>query len=165
QHVRHHRSGRCPRRQPGGVGLGPPHRWPPGRGERQEGRDRGRGRSPRPRRRERHRRLLLGPGVAGPVMRNRFSLSAYGAGWSANRRILVISVVLASLLALAGVTAYVTGRHGQHEAAAGPAPSTPPGSAPSSAASTQPGAEAGSVPRPPRISDPLAFARAAAEML
>ncbi|CAM5446099.1 hypothetical protein [Streptomyces hirsutus] len=98
-------------------------------------------------------------------MRNRFSLSAYGVGWSANRRILVISVVLASLLALAGVTAYVTGRHGQHDASAGPAPSTPPGSVPSSAASTHPGAEAGSVPRPPRVSDPLAFARAAAEML
>ncbi len=98
-------------------------------------------------------------------MKNRFSLSAYGVGWSANRRILAITVVLASLLALAGVTAYVTGRHGQHDASAGPTPSVPSSSSTSNAPSTEPEAERVSVPRPPQVSDPIAFAKAAAQML
>ncbi|MFE9308122.1 hypothetical protein ACFYM5_10515 [Streptomyces sp. NPDC006706] len=98
-------------------------------------------------------------------MKKRFSLSNYGIGWSANRHILVIAVVLASLLALAGVTAYVTGRTGQHHSSAGPTPSAPPGPTSSAPSSKEPGAGTGSVPRPPRISDPLAFAKAAAEML
>ncbi|MFF4867239.1 hypothetical protein ACFY3J_37395 [Streptomyces sp. NPDC001231] len=95
-------------------------------------------------------------------MKKRFPLSNYGIGWSANRRILVIAAILASLLTLAGVTAHVAGRNGQHHSSAGPTPPSPASSAPSS---EEPGAETGSVPRPPRISDPLAFAKAIAQML
>ncbi|MDX3371346.1 hypothetical protein PV387_36015 [Streptomyces sp. ME02-6987-2C] len=99
-------------------------------------------------------------------MNKRLSLSAFGIGWSANRRMLVIAVVLAALLGLAGVTAYVTGHDtrrtgpaGQHE------PSAPSSSMPANPAPTESTPGAGSVPRPPRISDPLAFAKAAAAML
>ncbi|MFC5958574.1 hypothetical protein ACFP51_30305 [Streptomyces pratens] len=98
-------------------------------------------------------------------MKNRFSLSNLGIGWSANLRILVIAVTLASLLALAGVTAYVTGRNGQGYSSADPTPSTPHSPASSAPSSKEPGTGTGSVPRPPRISGPLAFAKAAAEML
>ncbi|MFD8590792.1 hypothetical protein ACFV1B_14800 [Streptomyces sp. NPDC059637] len=98
-------------------------------------------------------------------MKNRFSLSNYGTGWSANRRILVVAVVLASLLVLAGVTAYATGQGEQHRSSAGPAPSAPPGAAPPDASPAGPKGATGSVPRPPRTSDPVAFAKAAAEML
>ncbi|MFD8351528.1 hypothetical protein ACFV1X_21630 [Streptomyces coelicoflavus] len=98
-------------------------------------------------------------------MKNRLSLSAYGTGWSANR-MLMIAMALAALLTLAGVTAYVTGHHTPRAASSGPDEPT----APSSSMSADPAPiestpGAGSVPRPPRLSDPVAFARAAAAML
>ncbi|MFJ2739651.1 hypothetical protein ACIO3O_08280 [Streptomyces sp. NPDC087440] len=99
-------------------------------------------------------------------MKKRFlSLSGYGIGWSSKRRIAVLAGVLALLLVLAGAVALFTGRDTQ------PAPSSGNGSLPpASPASTfpaEPGTtgKTGSVPRPPRISDPLQFAQAAAEML
>ncbi|MEU2263898.1 hypothetical protein ABZ557_27320 [Streptomyces sp. NPDC019645] len=98
-------------------------------------------------------------------MRKRsFSLSGYGAGWSANRRFALIAIVLACLLAAAAAMAYLTGRGESHDSPAG----TPAGS-PRVSASAEPSkgsaADTGSVPRPPRISDPVAFAKAAAAML
>ncbi|CAL9584239.1 hypothetical protein SUDANB106_05108 [Streptomyces sp. enrichment culture] len=93
-------------------------------------------------------------------------LSGHGIGWSANRRILAVAIGLACLLAIAGTTAYLTGRDEQHRSS--PASPPPPASSGSSAPSQdaqEPGTETGSVPRPPRISDPVAFAKAAAVML
>lgn len=88
-------------------------------------------------------------------------LSAYGVGWSPQRRITVIAVGLACLLAIAAATAYLTGRSDQPS----PAPSTPSRAHSSAPDVTAPTSETGSVPRPPRISDPVAFAKAAAGML
>ncbi|MFJ7589488.1 hypothetical protein ACIQZO_19330 [Streptomyces sp. NPDC097617] len=82
--------------------------------------------------------------------------------WSAGRRILVASVVIVALLGTAGLTAWFTARGGKAEAGrspAPPAPSSPAGTAP------KPSAGTGSVPAPPKVTDPLAFARAAAVML
>ncbi|CQR61842.1 hypothetical protein [Streptomyces leeuwenhoekii] len=88
-------------------------------------------------------------------------LSEYGVGWSPQRRITVIAVGLACLLAIAAATAYLTGRSDRHS----PAPSTPSPSHSFAPEVTAPTSETGSVPRPPRISDPVAFAKAAAGML
>jgi hypothetical protein len=88
-------------------------------------------------------------------------LSQYAAGWSPNRRVLLGALGLVCLLAVAAVTAYVTGRGGQHPAASSTAPAVP-ASAP---VTTQPADRTGSVARPPRVSDPVVFARAAAAML
>ncbi len=98
------------------------------------------------------------------MKRKRFpSLSDYGVGWPANRRILLITVVLASLLAIATATAYFTGRGEQHHS---PSSSPAPASTSSATPSNDPQEPAtGSVPRPPRISDPVAFAKEAAAML
>ncbi|MCY0942361.1 hypothetical protein [Streptomyces antarcticus] len=82
--------------------------------------------------------------------------------WSAGRRILVASVVIVALLGTAGLTAWFTTRGGKAEAGrspASPAPSSPAGTAP------KPSAGTGSVPAPPKLTDPLAYARAAAVML
>ncbi|MFF2567301.1 hypothetical protein [Streptomyces sp. NPDC058084] len=97
-------------------------------------------------------------------MTKRFpSLSAYGAGWSAHRRAAVIAIGLACLLAVAGATAYLTGGDEQHRPASGsPAPT---GSSSPTDNVREPASATGSVPRPPRISDPVAFAKQAAVML
>ncbi|MGX4693745.1 hypothetical protein [Streptomyces sp. JNUCC 63] len=98
-------------------------------------------------------------------MRNRFfSLSGYGAGWSANRRFTLVAIGLACLLAIAAATAYFIGRGEQPRSPSSPAATSSPGTAPS-AGTQDPADETGSVPAPPRISDPVAFAKAAAEML
>ncbi|MCP3821409.1 hypothetical protein NLX86_25925 [Streptomyces sp. A3M-1-3] len=99
-------------------------------------------------------------------MTKRFpSLSDYGVGWSANRRSALIAIVLACLLAVAGATAYFTGRGEQHRSpSSSPDPAPTSSSAPSNDAH-EPGSTEGSVPRPPRISDPVAFAKEAAAML
>ncbi|MEU8649705.1 hypothetical protein [Streptomyces sp. NPDC048737] len=98
-------------------------------------------------------------------MKNRLpSLSSYGAGWSANRRIAVVAVVVAALLALAGVVAVVTGSGEDHQAPATTAPA--PTSSPSATeAAPEPSSGSGSVPKPPQISEPVAYAKAAAQML
>ncbi|WP_405421484.1 hypothetical protein [Streptomyces erythrochromogenes] len=82
--------------------------------------------------------------------------------WSTGRRILVAAVVIAALLGAAGLTAWFTTRGGQHESdasSAAPAPSSPAGTA------SKPPVGTGSVPAPPKITDSLAYARAAAVML
>ncbi|MET9294364.1 hypothetical protein [Streptomyces sp. NPDC003077] len=91
------------------------------------------------------------------------SLSAFGAGWSANRRIALVSIVVAALLAIAAAVALVTGRGEQQ-----PRSSTPPTAANSpspSEAAVKPAAGSGSVLRPPQIAEPVAYAKAAARML
>ncbi|MFJ8794597.1 hypothetical protein [Streptomyces sp. NPDC102462] len=77
------------------------------------------------------------------------------------RRIALVAVGLALLLAVAAATVFLTGRGEQHGA-----PASAPSPTHSSAPDTQePAAETGPVARPPRISDPVEFAKQAAEML
>ncbi|MEH0442081.1 hypothetical protein QBA74_42520 [Streptomyces scabiei] len=98
-------------------------------------------------------------------MEKRFlSLSSYGSGWSANRRIAIVAFAIAVLLAIAGVVAVLTGGGNGPQApdTAAPAPS---GSPSSSEAAPKPSAGSGSVPRPPQIAEPVAYAKAAARML
>ncbi|MFF0165426.1 hypothetical protein [Streptomyces prasinus] len=100
-------------------------------------------------------------------MRKRFpssSLSSYGAGWSANRRIAIVAAAVAGLLALAGIVALLTGGGNDHQARDSAAPA-PTGSPSSSEAAPKPSSGSGSVPKPPQISEPVAYAKAAAQML
>ncbi|MFF8571594.1 hypothetical protein ACF06L_10245 [Streptomyces sp. NPDC015408] len=100
-------------------------------------------------------------------MRNRFpslSLSSYGAGWSATRRIATVAVAVAGLLALAVIVALLTGGGNGHHAPDSAAPA-PTGSPSSSEAAPKPSAGSGSVPKPPQIAEPVAYAKAAAQML
>jgi hypothetical protein len=101
-------------------------------------------------------------------MRNRFptlSLSSYGIGWSANRRIAIVALVVTVLLAIAAAVAWLSGSGNAHRdpTTAGPAtthsPSSPEAPAP------KPDVGSGSVPKPPQIAEPVAYAKAAAQML
>nr|WP_172381108.1 hypothetical protein [Streptomyces sp. MNP-20] len=92
------------------------------------------------------------------------SLSSYGVGWSANRRIALVTISLTVLLALAATIAVVTGRDNRGQRAQTGAPSS--SSSPSSAPKDQkPGASTGSVPKPPQLAEPVAYAKATAKML
>ncbi|MFF3460324.1 hypothetical protein ACFYXH_39780 [Streptomyces sp. NPDC002730] len=96
-------------------------------------------------------------------MQKRFpSLSGYGVGWSANRRIALVALVIAALLAAAAAVAWFTGRGEQHQGR--DTPSQASSSSPSEAA-PKPAAGSGSVPGPPQIAEPVAYAKAAAAML
>ncbi|GGR35632.1 hypothetical protein GCM10010251_60060 [Streptomyces aurantiogriseus] len=76
-----------------------------------------------------------------------------------------MAIGLACLLAVAGATAYFTGPGDQHRpSSSSPTASSSPSTAPSGG-TRKPAARTGSVPQPPRISDPVAFAEAAAAML
>ncbi|MEW2620897.1 hypothetical protein [Streptomyces sp. NPDC048106] len=92
------------------------------------------------------------------------SLSSYGTGWSANRRIAIVAAAVAVLLAIAGVVALLTGGGNSHPApdTAAPAPASSPSS---SEAAPKPASGSGSVPKPPQISEPVAYAKSAARML
>ncbi|MYT96600.1 MULTISPECIES: hypothetical protein [unclassified Streptomyces] len=92
-----------------------------------------------------------------------FSLPSYGVGWSANRRIAIVAITLTVLLALAAAVAFFTGR--DHGAPAGPGSPSAAGSASPSEEAPKPGTGSGSVPKPPKIAEPVAFAKAAAHML
>ncbi|MER7684484.1 hypothetical protein [Streptomyces sp. NPDC097610] len=92
------------------------------------------------------------------------SLSWYGSGWSANRRIAIVAAVVAVLLAIAGAVALLTGGGNSHQAPGTAAPA-PTGSPSSSEAAPKPSSGSGSVPKPPQISEPVAYAKAAAQML
>ncbi|MBV9026231.1 MAG: hypothetical protein JO362_21130 [Streptomycetaceae bacterium] len=85
----------------------------------------------------------------------------HASAWPASRRIAVAALVLAVLLAVAGFAAWITARDQQHEAAR--TPPVPAPSVPSSVPVPSPGT--GSVARPPRTSDPVVYAKAAAAML
>ncbi|MER7932954.1 MULTISPECIES: hypothetical protein [unclassified Streptomyces] len=98
-------------------------------------------------------------------MRTRsLSLSSYGAGWPANRRIAILTAAVAVLLALAGVVALLTGGRNSHPAPGTAAPA-PSGSSSSSEAAPKPSSASSSVPEPPQIAEPVAYAKAAAKML
>ncbi|MFF4767425.1 hypothetical protein ACFY1V_13010 [Streptomyces sp. NPDC001255] len=94
-------------------------------------------------------------------MRNR--LRERTATWSPNRRIAVLTTILAVLLLVAGTVAVLAGRsESRDQGAARPAPR------PSTTLTPQANPSAGtsrSVPGPPPVSDPLVFARDAARML
>ncbi|MFE0380191.1 hypothetical protein ACFW1M_32565 [Streptomyces inhibens] len=86
--------------------------------------------------------------------------SAYGFGWPANRRIAIVALALTLLLAIAAGAAFLTGRGEQHpDRPTSTSSSSPPAPAPDRPAKT------GSVPKPPRTAEPLAYAKAAAKML
>ncbi|MEU0426104.1 hypothetical protein ABZ235_21295 [Streptomyces canus] len=93
-----------------------------------------------------------------------FSLSSYGAGWSATRRIAIVASVVAVLLAIAGIVALLTGSGNGHQSpdTAAPAPAVSPSS---TEAAPKPSSGSGSVPKPPQIAEPVAYAKAAAQML
>ncbi|MFE6031494.1 hypothetical protein [Streptomyces niveus] len=86
-------------------------------------------------------------------------------GWSANRRILVMALVLTGLLAVAASVAWFTGRADQHNTPRSPAATnsalaSPPEPTPDGRTSGL-----GSVPGPPQVAEPVAYAKAAARML
>ncbi|MEN8654400.1 hypothetical protein ABCR94_28335 [Streptomyces sp. 21So2-11] len=90
------------------------------------------------------------------------SLSSYGVGWSANKRIMIVALVVTILLALAATVAWMTGSDQQGQNHAAPSPANSPSS---SEAAPKAAAGSGSVPKPPQIAEPVAYAKAAAEML
>lgn len=83
--------------------------------------------------------------------------------WTTGRRILVAAVVITALLGAAGLTAWFTSRGGQSKTGASPTASARPSSP--AATAPKPSASTGAVPAPPKLTDPLAYARAAAVML
>ncbi|KMS66593.1 hypothetical protein ACM01_45695 [Streptomyces viridochromogenes] len=96
-------------------------------------------------------------------MQKRFpSLSGYGVTWSANKRIAIVALGITALLVIAATAAWITGRGEQDQSHN--TPSQESSSSPSEAA-PQPAAGSGSVPKPPQIAEPVAFAKAAAAML
>ncbi|MFK0156511.1 hypothetical protein ACIQVK_31120 [Streptomyces sp. NPDC090493] len=101
-------------------------------------------------------------------MRNRLpslSLSSCGASWSVNRRIVIVTGAVAVLLALASIVAVVTGSGNDRQASGTAAPAPSDGSPSSAEAVPEPSSGSGSVPKPPQIADPVAYAKAAAQML
>lgn len=92
------------------------------------------------------------------------SLSSYGVGWSANRRIAIIAITLTVLLALAAAVALFTG-HGNSGPEPGAGTSSSASSASPSEQAPKPGNGTGSVPKPPQVAEPVAYAKAAAQML
>ncbi|MEV8426452.1 hypothetical protein [Streptomyces niveus] len=85
--------------------------------------------------------------------------------WSANRRILIVALVLTALLTVAGTVAWFTGRADQHNTPRSPGETS---SALASPEAPKPDGEetgAGSIPSPPQVAEPVAFAKAAAVML
>ncbi|GHH29580.1 hypothetical protein [Streptomyces rubradiris] len=90
-------------------------------------------------------------------------LTDYSLRWSPTRRVTVIGIGLACLLALAAATAFLTGRDDHPGTdASDPVPSPAHSSA---APAGQPSSWSGPVAGPPKISDPVQFAKAAAKML
>ncbi|MFF3640393.1 hypothetical protein [Streptomyces sp. NPDC002564] len=90
------------------------------------------------------------------------SLAGYGVTWSANRRVAIVALVLTALLALAAITAWFTGRGEHHDSGSTPSQASTSSHA---EAAPKPAAGSGSVPKPPQIAEPVAFAKAAAAML
>ncbi|GAA3196461.1 MULTISPECIES: hypothetical protein [Streptomyces] len=92
------------------------------------------------------------------------SLSSHGTRWPANRRIAIVAAVAAVLLTITGIVALLTGSRNSHEDpdTAAPVPTSSPSA---SEAASKPSSGSGSVPKPPQLSEPVAYARAAAQML
>ncbi|WP_328879102.1 hypothetical protein [Streptomyces sp. NBC_00299] len=85
----------------------------------------------------------------------------YGAPSSVLRRIALGSIVLAVLLAISGLLAYLT----RPEPAASAAPTPARTSAPESASPETTNGKREAIAAPPRTSDPIAFAKAATKVL
>ncbi|MFJ5949386.1 hypothetical protein [Streptomyces noursei] len=97
-------------------------------------------------------------------MPKRLSLSGYGASWSTKQRAAVVALTVVVLLAIAAAVAWFTSRN--DHPSTGPAPSASHSTSPAPDASAPaPGPGSGSVPRPPQISEPVAYAKAVAAML
>lgn len=96
--------------------------------------------------------------------RPRMSSSGFGAGWPASRRILVLALVLTLLLVCAGLVAFLTGRNEQPDNPHVSPPATSSASPSKDAPSLAEGGF-GAVAGPAQISEPLAYAKAAATML
>ncbi|MEV0445824.1 hypothetical protein AB0I84_12455 [Streptomyces spectabilis] len=92
------------------------------------------------------------------------SLSSYGVGWSANRRIATVTIGLTLLLALAATIAVVTGRDNGGQHAQSGAPSSTDSHSPTHQ-DRKPRTSTGSVPKPPKLAEPVAYAKATATML
>ncbi|MEU2131784.1 hypothetical protein [Streptomyces sp. NPDC018352] len=92
------------------------------------------------------------------------SLSSYGMGWSSTRRTTVIALVITVLLAITTTVAWLSGSGSGHQDPdrALPAPTNSPSS---SETVPKPAAGSGSVAKPPQIAEPVAYAKAAAQML
>ncbi|MFF3501151.1 hypothetical protein [Streptomyces sp. NPDC003247] len=90
-------------------------------------------------------------------------ISEFGAGWPPKRRITLAAAGLACLLVLAAVAALLVGRDGQHPTSSSTVSPASSSASPSTAREQEAGT--GTVAAPPRISDPVAFAKAAAAML
>ncbi|MCZ4102920.1 hypothetical protein [Streptomyces sp. H39-C1] len=89
---------------------------------------------------------------------------ARGIGWSPNRRVIIAAIILTSLLAVAASLAWFSRGGSPHDRASTPTPSAT-GSATPSQAVPGPAGGTGSVPQPPAVSEPVAYAKAAAAML
>ncbi|MCA1224183.1 hypothetical protein [Streptomyces sp. 8L] len=92
------------------------------------------------------------------------SLSSFGVGWSANKRIAIMATVVAVLLARAAAVAWLSGSRDSHPDPGRALPAPASSRSPTDAARI-PRTGSGSVPRPPQIADPVAYAKAAAKML
>ncbi|MGW6393123.1 hypothetical protein ACWFR1_22025 [Streptomyces sp. NPDC055103] len=97
--------------------------------------------------------------------RSRPRLGASASNWPIGRRVAVLAAVLAVLLTVAGAAAYFTQRGTGQDA--GPSTRSPAGTSSPAVqpGETAPASGAGAVSPPPRLSDPLAYARAVAVML
>ncbi|WP_443056092.1 hypothetical protein [Streptomyces sp. NBC_00239] len=82
--------------------------------------------------------------------------------WTTRRRILVAAMVITALLGAAGLTAWFTSRDGQTKTDASPAA---PGASSPAPTAPKPSVGTGSVPAPPKLTDPLTYAKAAAVLL
>lgn len=97
---------------------------------------------------------------------NRFPAPGrYGVGWSANRRILILALVITGLLAVAATVAWFTGRADQHNTPSSPAATSGAQISPAAPKPDGAGTGSGSVPAPAQVSEPVAYAKAAALML
>ncbi|MDL2075754.1 hypothetical protein QNN03_04810 [Streptomyces sp. GXMU-J15] len=90
------------------------------------------------------------------------SLSGCGVTWSTNKRVTIVALVITALLAVAATAACFTDRGEHHDNSN--TSSRASSSSPTEAA-PKPSAGSGSVPKPPQIAEPVAFAKAAAAML
>ncbi|MEU3553358.1 hypothetical protein [Streptomyces fragilis] len=85
--------------------------------------------------------------------------------WTPPRRLTLAALALAALLAVTAVVALATSRSDEPHPANDAAPSSRPSSPEPGGTEQVPPTSAGSASRPPRLSDPLAYARAATRML
>ncbi|WP_432104118.1 hypothetical protein [Streptomyces sp. bgisy091] len=100
-------------------------------------------------------------------MKNRLrlpSLSPLGTSWSAKGRIAVLASAVVALLVLTGIVAVVAGDGEDRRAPQAAAPRRT-GSPSATETLPEPSSGSGSVLKPPQIAEPVAYAKAAAQML